>query len=54
MIETPRPRAGSNYHIAVLSPYGLTPLVTIEIQHSPAEVVSTIVEILERLVDTWQ
>jgi hypothetical protein len=46
--------AGSNYHIAVLSPYGLTPLVTIDVQHSPTEVVSTIVEILERLVDTWR
>ena len=33
--------AGSNYHIAVLSPYGLTPMVTIEIQRSPEEVVRT-------------
>src|SRR5712692_7851144 len=31
--------AGSNYHIAVLSPHGLTPMVTIEIQRSPEEVV---------------
>ena len=46
--------AGSKYHIAVLSPYGLTPMVTIEIQRSPEEVVRTIVEILERLVDAWQ
>jgi hypothetical protein len=46
--------AGTNYHIAVLSPYGLTPMVTIEIQHSPQEVVSTIIEILERLVDAWR
>jgi hypothetical protein len=46
--------AGSKYHIAVLSPCGLTPMVTIEIQHSPTEVVSTIVEILERLVDAWR
>jgi hypothetical protein len=46
--------AGSTYHIAVLSPYGLTPMVTIEIQRSPDEVVRTIVEILERLVDAWQ
>ena len=43
--------AGSKYHIAVLSPYGLTPMVTSEIQRSPEEVVRTIVEILERLVD---
>jgi hypothetical protein len=27
--------AGSYFHIAVLSPYGLTPLVKIEVQHSP-------------------
>ena len=46
--------AGSNYHIAVLSPYGLTPMVTIEIQRSPEKVVHTIVEILERLVDAWR
>jgi len=46
--------AGSNYRIAVLSPYGLTPMVTIEIQRSPEEVVHTIVEILERLVDAWR
>jgi hypothetical protein len=46
--------AGSKYHIAVLSPYGLTPMVTIEIQRSPEEVVRTIVEILERLVDAWR
>jgi hypothetical protein len=46
--------AGSKYHIAVLSPYGLTPIVTIEIQRSPEEVVRTIVEILECLVDVWR
>jgi hypothetical protein len=46
--------AGRKYHIAVLSPYGLTPMVPIEIQRSPEEVVRTIVEILERLVDVWR
>jgi hypothetical protein len=46
--------AGSNYHIAVLSPHGLTPMVTIEIQRRPEEVVRAIVEILERLVDVWR
>jgi hypothetical protein len=46
--------AGSNYHIAVLSPYGLTPMVTIDIQRRPEEVVRAIVEILERLVDVWR
>ena len=37
--------AGNNYHIAVLSPCGLTPMVTIDIQRSAEEVVRTIVEI---------
>jgi len=46
--------AGSNYHVAVLSPCGLTPIVTIEVQRGPEEVVSAIVEILERLVDVWR
>ena len=46
--------AGSKYHIAVLSPHGLTPMVTIEIQRRPEEVVRTIVEILECLVDVWR
>jgi hypothetical protein len=46
--------AGSNYHVAVLSPHGLTPMVTIEIRRSPEEVVRAIVEILERLVDAWR
>ena len=46
--------AGSKYHIAVLSPYGLTPMVTIELQRGPEEVVRTIVDILERLVDAWR
>jgi hypothetical protein len=46
--------AGSKYHIAVVSPCGLTPMVTIAIQRSPEEVIRTIVEILECLVDVWQ
>ena len=46
--------AGSNYHVAVLSPCGLTPIVTIEVQRGPEEVVGAIVEILERLVDVWR
>jgi hypothetical protein len=46
--------AGSRYHVAVLSPYGLTPLVTVEVQHKPDDVVKTIVDILERLVDVWR
>jgi hypothetical protein len=46
--------AGSTYHLAVLSPYGLTPMVTIEVQRGPQDVVNTIVDILERLVDVWR
>ena len=46
--------AGSNYHIAVLSPYGLTPMVTIEMQRSPEKVVRSVVAILERLVEPWR
>ena len=43
--------AGSNYHIAVLSPHGLTPMVTIDpVSGKPAEVVSRIVLILERII----
>ena len=47
--------AGSRYHIAVLSPYGLTPMVTIDpVSGKPAEVVSRIVLILERLIGIWR
>lgn len=46
--------AGSSYHIAVLSPYGLTPMVTINpVRGRPADVVTEIVSVLERLVDIW-
>jgi hypothetical protein len=47
--------AGSRYHIAVLSPHGLTPLVTIDpVSGSPEDVVGDIVLILERLADVWR
>jgi len=47
--------AGSAYHIAVLSPYGLTPMVTIDpVNGKPAEVVTSIVSVLERLVEVWR
>ena len=47
--------AGSRYHIAVLSPHGLTPMVTIDpVSGSPQDVVSDMVLILERLVDVWR
>ena len=46
--------AGSRYHIAILSPYGLTPIVTIDpVRGKPAEVINEIVLILERLLTVW-
>jgi hypothetical protein len=46
--------AGSRYHIAVLSPYGLTPMVTIDpMRGSPSDVVNEIALILEQLIDVW-
>ena len=46
--------AGSRYHIAILSPNGLMPLVTVDPMGSkPAEVVDHIALILERLLETW-
>jgi hypothetical protein len=42
--------AGSLYHIAILSPYGFTPMVTFNPVHGkPAEVVSEIAAILRRV-----
>ena len=47
--------AGSRYHIAILSPFGLTPIVTIDpVSGKPAEVVNEIVLILERLLTVWR
>ena len=46
--------AGSNYFIAVLSPYGLTPMVTINPVGDPAKVVAQIVSVLERLAEAWR
>ncbi len=46
--------AGSRYHIAILSPYGLTPLVTIDpTGGKPAETVDRIALLLERVLETW-
>jgi hypothetical protein len=46
--------AGSRYHIAILSPYGLTTIVTIDpVSGKPAEVVNEIVLILEQLLTVW-
>jgi len=46
--------AGSRYRVAVLSPYGFTPLVWIDVQRTPDEVIATIVDTLERLAHAWR
>ena len=46
--------AGSSYHVAVLSPAGLTPLAVIDpFSRDPDELVETIAQVLERLVGIW-
>jgi hypothetical protein len=46
--------AGSRYHIAVLSPSGLTPLVTIDpTSGAPAQVVENVTAVLERILEHW-
>lgn len=47
--------AGKDYHIAVLAPAGLTPLVTFNVlSGKPLEVVDEIVLVLEHLLKTWR
>ncbi len=47
--------AGSAYHLAVLSPYGLTPMVTFNVATgSTAALVAEIVAVLERLLPAWR
>ena len=46
--------AGSRYHVAVLSPYGFTPLVWVNVLRPPDEVIATIVDTLERMQDAWR
>jgi hypothetical protein len=46
--------AGSRYHVAVLSPYGFTPMVWVNVLRAPDEVIATIVDTLERLEDAWR
>jgi hypothetical protein len=46
--------AGSRYHVAVLSPYGFTPLVWVNILQAPDKVIATIVDTLERMADAWR
>jgi len=46
--------AGSRYHVAVLSPYGYTPMVWVDVLRPPDQVIATIVETLERMQDAWR
>jgi hypothetical protein len=47
--------AGDRYHIAVLSPAGLTPMITIDASRRPAaETVEEITRILQRLDEVWR
>ncbi len=47
--------AGSRYHIAILSPHGMTPMVVVDpVSGKPAEVVNEIAAILERLREVWR
>ena len=46
--------AGSRYHVAVLSPYGFTPLVWVNVLRAPEEVIASIVDTLEKLADAWR
>ncbi len=47
--------AGSAYDLAVLSPYGLTPMVTFNVtMGNTAALVAEVVAVLERLLPTWR
>ena len=47
--------AGSQFHIAVLSPYGLTPMVVIDpTLGTSAEIIDEIVLILEQMKNVWR
>ena len=47
--------AGSRYHVAILSPYGLTPMITIDpTSGKPAEIVEHIASLLERILQNWR
>jgi hypothetical protein len=46
--------AGTRYHIAVLSPYGLTPMVWVDVLRPPGEVIAAIVDTLERMEGAWR
>jgi hypothetical protein len=47
--------AGSRYHIAILSPHGLNPMVVFDVTRGDAAaLVAEIVAVLERLLPFWQ
>jgi hypothetical protein len=47
--------AGSRYHIAILSPHGLNPMVVFDITvGDPTALVTELVAVLERLLPVWQ
>jgi hypothetical protein len=47
--------AGSRYHMAILSPAGLTPMITIDVTNGgPAEIVDRIVMLIERVSAAWR
>ena len=47
--------AGRQYHVAVLSPYGLNPLVVFDpVRGDAAALVAEIVSVLERLLPAWR
>ena len=46
--------AGSRYFIAILSPFGLTPLVTVDpMGGTPTEIAERIAALLARIMETW-
>jgi hypothetical protein len=47
--------AGSRYHLAVLSPSGLNPLVTFVVQRGDtSKLIEEVVAVLERLLEAWR
>ena len=47
--------AGRQYHVAVLSPYGLNPLIVFDpVRGDAAALVAEIVSVLERLLPAWR
>ena len=47
--------AGSRYHIAILSPAGLTPMITVDpTSGKPAAIVEHIASLLERISQNWR